>query len=56
LANDGGPTRTLALLTGSPAINAIPIAECVVAKDQRGVKRPHPAGGKCDIGAYERTL
>jgi hypothetical protein len=54
LANNGGPTRTLALLLGSPALNWIPAADCAVAKDQRGVARPQPANGKCDIGAYER--
>jgi hypothetical protein len=52
LANNGGPTLTLALLTGSPAINAIPAASCAVPKDQRGV--PRPQGPKCDIGSYEK--
>ena len=52
LANNGGPTATLALLTGSPAINVIPSAACAVAKDQRGVHRPQ--GTRCDIGSYEK--
>ncbi len=55
LTNNGGPTQTMALLPGSPAINAGDDANCVVApvanKDQRGVTRPF--GAHCDIGAYE---
>jgi len=50
LANNGGPTRTMALLPGSPAIDAGNILLCPPA-DQRGVSRPVGAG--CDIGAYE---
>jgi hypothetical protein len=51
LRDNGGPTWTHALLPGSPAINYIPIDQCFVDKDQRGVNRPQ--GPKCDIGAYE---
>jgi hypothetical protein len=54
LASNGGPTKTIALLTGSPALNWIPAAQCGVSTDQRGVHRPQ--GPKCDIGAYERQL
>jgi CSLREA domain-containing protein len=47
LARNGGPTATVALLSGSPAIGA------AVGKapkyDQRGVRRKDP-----DLGAYER--
>jgi CSLREA domain-containing protein len=50
LAANGGPTRTRALRTGSPAINAAGHEACP-ARDQRGGKRPQGAG--CDIGAYE---
>lgn len=50
LANNGGPTSTIALLAGSPAIDAGNNATCA-ATDQRGVARPQ--GAKCDIGAYE---
>ncbi len=50
LADNGGPTRTLALLPGSPAIDAGTASGCP-ATDQRGVLRPQGAG--CDIGAYE---
>jgi hypothetical protein len=51
LGNNGGPTRTHALLTGCPAINAGSDADCP-ANDQRGVTRPR--GAHCDIGSYER--
>ena len=48
LADNGGPTKTIALMKGSRAIGrAEPDA---VRVDQRGVKR----GNKPDIGAYER--
>ncbi|MET8894036.1 CSLREA domain-containing protein [Streptomyces albogriseolus] len=50
LANHGGPTDTVALLPGSPALDA---AEGCPATDQRGVTRPQ--GATCDIGAYEHT-
>jgi hypothetical protein len=52
LANNGGPTKTIALLSGSPAIDVIPGTSCEAPIDQRGVKRPQ--GTRCDIGAYER--
>lgn len=48
LADNGGPTRTHALLTGSAAIDAGNPATCP-ATDQRGVARQ----GTCDIGAFE---
>jgi CSLREA domain-containing protein len=51
LANNGGPTKTHALLLGSPAIDAASTPDCPTA-DQRGVPRPQGAG--CDIGSYER--
>ncbi|HSA99886.1 MAG TPA: choice-of-anchor Q domain-containing protein, partial [Anaerolineales bacterium] len=54
LAGNGGSTQTMALLSGSPAIDAGNEASCP-ATDQRGVTRPQPAGGACDIGAYEYT-
>jgi len=50
LADNGGPTQTHALLTGSPALNAV--TDCTdVTTDQRGVARPQGPG--CDIGAFE---
>jgi len=48
--DNGGSTQTMALLPGSPAIDAGNNANCPVA-DQRGVTRPQ--GDGCDIGAYE---
>jgi uncharacterized repeat protein (TIGR01451 family)/CSLREA domain-containing protein len=53
LANNGGETDTLALLEGSPAIEAGTNAGCPPV-DQRGVTRPQ--GTACDIGAFERVL
>lgn len=50
LQDNGGPTQTHALLTGSPAIDAALLENCP-ATDQRGVSRPQGTG--CDIGAYE---
>ena len=50
---NGGPTTTAALPQGSPAIDAIPPDKCVVSVDQRGIHRPYPKDGKCDIGAFE---
>jgi hypothetical protein len=49
LADNGGPTKTLALSPGSPAVDAGD-AGCP-ATDQRGV--PRPQGAACDIGAFE---
>jgi predicted outer membrane repeat protein len=51
LANNGGPTFTHALVTGSPAIDAVPVLNCP-SDDQRGVSRPQ--GAQCDIGAFEK--
>jgi CSLREA domain-containing protein len=56
LTNNGGPTQTMALLSGSPAIDAGDPADCP-ATDQRGVTRPQDGDGSppatCDIGAFE---
>ncbi|MGW5640850.1 choice-of-anchor Q domain-containing protein [Streptomyces sp. NPDC003832] len=48
LQDNGGPTDTTALLTGSPALDAA--SDCPPT-DQRGI--PRPQGPACDIGAYE---
>ena len=61
LANNGGPTQTIALQSGSPAIDAIPVADCKdqasppnpITTDQRGLLRPDNGEQLCDIGAYE---
>ena len=50
LEDNGGPTQTMALRSGSPAIDAGNPVSCPDA-DQRGVKRPQ--GNDCDLGAYE---
>jgi hypothetical protein len=61
LQNNGGPTDTMALLPGSPAIDAGNPGGCtdsqghLLKTDQRGMPRPDkedPSG--CDIGAYEK--
>jgi CSLREA domain-containing protein len=56
LADNGGSTQTMALLPGSPAIDAGDDSICADAAtvndlDQRGVARPQ--GSHCDIGAFE---
>jgi predicted outer membrane repeat protein len=55
LSNNGGSTFTMALVAGSPAIDAGNNTSCAAAPvngvDQRGVSRPQ--GAHCDIGAYE---
>jgi hypothetical protein len=54
LANNGGPTQTMALLAGSPAIDQIPTASGLCpATDQRGAQRPDGIESACDIGAFE---
>jgi hypothetical protein len=49
LADNGGPTETHALLSGSTAIGIA--GNCDPAVDQRGAARPTP----CDSGAFERA-
>ena len=57
LTNNGGDTFTMALLPGSPAIDAgddaLVAAPFNIATDQRGL--PRLAGFHVDIGAYEAT-
>ena len=59
LADNGGPTRTHALLTGSPAIDRGSNASAAAANltvDQRGEERFRDGGSgavQIDIGAYE---
>jgi len=52
LKDNGGPTQTIALLPGSPGIDAGDNVSCPGA-DQRAVSRPF--GAACDLGAYEWT-
>jgi hypothetical protein len=51
LQNNGGPTRTIALLAGSRAIDAGDDSNYVTIYDQRG--QPRWAGAHIDIGAFE---
>jgi predicted outer membrane repeat protein len=59
LQNNGGPTPTISLAPGSPAIDAIPLGACTdqqsrpINTDQRGALRPDAGELRCDIGAYE---
>ncbi|MGH9260363.1 MAG: choice-of-anchor Q domain-containing protein, partial [Acidimicrobiales bacterium] len=53
LMNNGGSTQTHALVAGSPAIDAVTGTCPPPDFDQRGVERPQPAGGNCDIGSFE---
>ncbi|HUH80405.1 MAG TPA: choice-of-anchor Q domain-containing protein [Solirubrobacteraceae bacterium] len=59
LADNGGPAQTIALLGGSPAIDAgdpgcDDLSGSPVGTDERGALRP--AGGACDIGAFELAI
>lgn len=62
LLDNGGPTQTLAVLAGSPALDLIPAANCThdhdgdpstpdipLDADQRGIARTAP----CEVGAFE---
>ena len=62
LQNNGGPTQTMALPSGSPAVDAGNPNGCtdglghLLKTDQRGAPRPdrpEDTGG-CDIGAFEK--
>jgi parallel beta-helix repeat protein len=61
LQYNGGPTRTMALPSGSPAVDAGNPSGCtdslghLLKTDQRGKPRPDTEDtGGCDMGAYER--
>ena len=61
LQNNGGPTQTQALLSGSPALDAGNPTGCkdgnghLLKTDQRGAPRPDKEDtGGCDMGAFER--
>ena len=53
LASNGGITKTMALLTNSPAIDSADSSVCP-SIDQRGIGRPQ--GADCDIGAFEAVI
>ena len=57
LASNGGPTETMALLYGSPALGAgttadYPGTTTPITTDQRGISR----GSSFDLGGYEQAL
>jgi len=53
LADNGGPTMTMALLNGSCAVDAGPVTPPAgITTDQRG--QPRPVGAATDIGAVEK--
>ncbi len=53
LQNNGGPTQTIAVLPGSPAIAAgsVALIPAGITTDQRGL--PRTFNGKVDIGAFQ---
>jgi len=62
IADNGGPTPTIALGPDSAALGAVPPGSCLTGEgalltvDQRGEPRPAPATeANCDAGAYESS-
>lgn len=59
LANNGGPTDTMSLQGGSPAINGGDDTICAAAPvsgvDQRGYGRPGTGQTHCSVGAFEEA-
>jgi hypothetical protein len=59
LEDNGGPTKTHALLENSVAIDRVPEADCLdgagepLRADQRGEPRPAGVSSTCDVGAFE---
>jgi hypothetical protein len=57
LAYNGGPTQTLMLKSGSPALgvdsDCLDVYGTAIATDQHGYPRPQT---HCDAGAYEDTI
>jgi len=63
LKDNGGPTKTIALLAGSAAVDYIPTSPTnfcteadgttVISTDQRGATRPDGSEMACDVGAFE---
>jgi len=57
LADNGGPSPTVALIPNSSALDAVALQSCTdvdgnaLLVDQRGT--PRPQGAACDIGAFE---
>ncbi|MDE1961942.1 MAG: hypothetical protein KGH80_10110 [Xanthomonadaceae bacterium] len=55
LANNGGPTQTMGLLAGSPALGAGSNPNHY-SNDQRGPGFPRTTGGLTDIGAFQGAV
>lgn len=61
-ADNGGSTKTHALIEGSPAINSGDVNGCrdsdenLLLVDQRGKPRPEADDIQCDIGAFEGVV
>lgn len=57
LADNGGPTQTMSLQAGSPAINGGDDSVCAASPvngvDQRGMTRPGVGQTHCSVGAFE---
>jgi CSLREA domain-containing protein len=53
LADNGGPTWTMMPAAGSLVADIVPATTCRGTTDQRGVPRPFPTDGPCDVGAVE---
>ncbi len=57
LANNGGLTPTHALVSGGPAVDAVPAGSCLLVTDQTGKSRPIDGNvdgsADCDVGAFE---
>jgi hypothetical protein len=51
LADNGGPTQTIAIVGEGSALNKVPAGQNCPSQDQRGVFRPQ--GSACDVGAFE---
>ncbi len=60
LVDNGGPTQTMALQSGSAALEHGTTSVCASPEinnlDQRGDPRPNPTGTSCDTGAFESSL
>ena len=57
---NGGPTKTMSLRPGSPAIDRITDGSCTLGLDQRGSQKPEDGDANgvngCDVGAYEAMV
>jgi hypothetical protein len=54
LASDGGPTQTISLEYGSPAIGAgVTLQDAGQATDERGPGFPRTTAGSIDVGAFQ---